>query len=98
MSDTDDGRTVTEAERRVLDIARAVKLGYSSGNERYPFISDGAFELAVAVHALQRATERAEHRRCKKAPGPPNVSPEPGVSPRRASEASEPSGEAEGKP
>jgi hypothetical protein len=44
-------RVVSETERQVFDAARNVKLGYASGDVRFPFISEGGFELALAIHA-----------------------------------------------
>lgn len=41
----------TPEERAILDAVRSVKLGYASGDVRFPFISEGGFEMALAIHA-----------------------------------------------
>jgi hypothetical protein len=44
-------RLCTPEERAILDAVRSVKLGYASGDPRFPFIREGIFELACAIHA-----------------------------------------------
>lgn len=52
--------------------------------------------VSVTMAAIVMKQYLRKHRRCKKAPGPPNVSPEPDASPSGARDASRASGEAEG--
>ncbi len=45
--------------------------------------------VSVSMAAIVMKQYTREHRHCKKAPGPPNVSPEPDPSPRGVRAASE---------